>query len=41
MPEIKALGFEIGKDFFLIYSPEREDPGNKEFNTRGFTVYKN
>ena len=24
--------FNIGKDFFLIYSPEREDPGNKKFS---------
>jgi UDP-N-acetyl-D-glucosamine dehydrogenase len=24
--------FSIGEDFFLIYSPEREDPGNKEFS---------
>ncbi len=31
--EIKSLGFEIGKDFFLVYSPEREDPGNKEYQT--------
>lgn len=26
-------GFAIGKDFFLIYSPEREDPGNPDFDT--------
>jgi UDP-N-acetyl-D-glucosamine dehydrogenase len=24
--------FDIGKDFFLIYSPEREDPGNKKYS---------
>ena len=24
--------FNIGKNFFLIYSPEREDPGNKKFS---------
>ena len=24
--------FDIGKNFFLGYSPEREDPGNKKFN---------
>ena len=24
--------FNIGKNFFLGYSPEREDPGNKKFN---------
>ena len=33
LPIIKSSGFEIGKNFFLVYSPEREDPGNKKFNT--------
>ncbi len=28
IPLIKEKGFEIGQDFFVIYSPEREDPGN-------------
>ena len=23
--------FKLGKDFYLVYSPEREDPGNKKF----------
>ena len=32
-PRIYAAGFEVGKDVFLIYSPEREDPGNKNFTT--------
>lgn len=31
--EINSLGYEIGKDYSLIYSPEREDPGNKDFTT--------
>ena len=26
-------GWEIGKDIFLVYSPEREDPGNQFFHT--------
>ena len=26
-------GFNVGEDFFVAYSPEREDPGNKKFNT--------
>ena len=33
----KALdetGYEIGSDVFLIYSPEREDPGRADFTTR-------
>lgn len=32
-PRIEARGFEIGKNFFLVYSPEREDPGNAHFTT--------
>lgn len=30
----KASGLEEGQDFWLCYSPERIDPGNKEFTTR-------
>ncbi len=26
--------FTVGRDFFLAYSPEREDPNNPEFNTK-------
>ena len=26
--------FKIGKNFFIGYSPEREDPGNKEYTTK-------
>ena len=26
--------FSIGKDYFIGYSPEREDPGNKSFSTK-------
>ena len=33
-PPIEAKGFRIGEDFFLIYSPEREDPANPSFGTR-------
>jgi len=29
---IEAAGHEIGKDIFVVYSPEREDPGNKTFS---------
>jgi len=32
-PRIEAQGLEIGKDVFLVYSPEREDPGNPEFSS--------
>ncbi|MGB9629232.1 MAG: nucleotide sugar dehydrogenase, partial [Thermodesulfobacteriota bacterium] len=34
LPRLKSTGLIPGKDFFLAYSPEREDPGNKEFTTR-------
>ncbi len=33
-PRIEKLGFEVGKDIFIVYSPEREDPGNAHFNTQ-------
>ena len=26
-------GFDVGNNFYLVYSPEREDPGNKDFST--------
>jgi UDP-N-acetyl-D-glucosamine dehydrogenase len=28
---ITRRGFTLGKDFFLVFSPEREDPGNPDF----------
>ena len=34
VPIVEAAGFEIGKNYFLGYSPEREDPGNKNFTTK-------
>lgn len=33
-PRIEAKGLTVGEDVFLIYSPEREDPGNANFTTR-------
>jgi UDP-N-acetyl-D-glucosamine dehydrogenase len=33
-PFVEQRGFSIGENFFLIYSPEREDPGNPNFTTR-------
>ncbi|WP_341301624.1 nucleotide sugar dehydrogenase [Lysinibacillus sp. FSL H8-0500] len=33
-PILEKKDFEIGKDIFLAYSPERVDPGNKHFNTK-------
>jgi UDP-N-acetyl-D-glucosamine dehydrogenase len=32
-PLIEAGGLKVGKDIFLAYSPEREDPGNVSFHT--------
>src|SRR5829696_4655436 len=31
-PILEKSGLKSGSDFFLAYSPEREDPGNPEFN---------
>ncbi|HEY2826452.1 MAG TPA: nucleotide sugar dehydrogenase [Pirellulales bacterium] len=33
LPILEASGLKLGTDFFLAYSPEREDPGNDEFQT--------
>ena len=33
LPLFEQRGFKAGKDFFLCFSPEREDPANKEFKT--------
>jgi UDP-N-acetyl-D-glucosamine dehydrogenase len=33
LPRLEADGMIVGKDFFLAFSPEREDPGNKNFTT--------
>jgi UDP-N-acetyl-D-glucosamine dehydrogenase len=33
-PFIVRRELKIGSDFFLVYSPEREDPGNPNFTTR-------
>ncbi len=34
LPRLEAHGLKCGKDFFLAYSPEREDPGRKDHNTQ-------
>ena len=33
-PMLEAKGLKAGEDFFLAFSPERVDPGNRHFNTR-------
>ncbi|NOX19766.1 MAG: nucleotide sugar dehydrogenase [Nitrospirae bacterium] len=32
-PILEKTGLKAGKDFFLAYSPEREDPNNPDFST--------
>ncbi|HPO09243.1 MAG TPA: nucleotide sugar dehydrogenase, partial [bacterium] len=34
LPRLSESGLRVGQDFFLVYSPEREDPGNAHFSTR-------
>jgi UDP-N-acetyl-D-glucosamine dehydrogenase len=33
-PKLEAEGLVVGEDIFLAFSPERVDPGNREWNTR-------
>jgi len=33
-PRIASRGLRIGRDIFLVFSPEREDPGNTRFSTQ-------
>lgn len=32
LPILEKTGLKAGEDFFLAYSPEREDPGNQQFS---------
>lgn len=34
LPRMEHAGLKVGKDAFLVYSPEREDPGNAHYTTR-------
>lgn len=34
LPRMESTGLKVGEDVFLVYSPEREDPGNPDFETR-------
>ncbi len=34
MPILEQTGLAAGKDFYLAFSPEREDPGNKKYTTK-------
>ena len=33
LPRAEESGLKVGEDIFLVYSPEREDPGNPVFKT--------
>ncbi|WP_029043750.1 nucleotide sugar dehydrogenase [Cupriavidus sp. WS] len=34
LPRIESRGLTVGQEVFLVFSPEREDPGNTDFSTR-------
>jgi len=34
VPVIEKVGFKVGENFYIGYSPEREDPGNKDYTTK-------
>ncbi len=34
LPRLTETGMEVGRDFFLCFSPERVDPGNPQFHTQ-------
>lgn len=37
LPMFEATGLEVGKDFFLAFSPERVDPGNGKYGVSDIT----
>jgi UDP-N-acetyl-D-glucosamine dehydrogenase len=34
LPILESSGLQVGKEFYLAYSPEREDPGNPQFEAK-------
>ena len=34
LPELEKTGLKVGRDFYLAFSPERIDPGNKEYKLK-------
>jgi UDP-N-acetyl-D-glucosamine dehydrogenase len=34
LPYLNDRGFNVGENYFLVYSPEREDPGNPNYTTK-------
>jgi UDP-N-acetyl-D-glucosamine dehydrogenase len=37
LPRLESSGLKAGKDFYLVFSPERVDPGNKKYKTKDIT----
>lgn len=37
LPKLLVKGFQVGQHFFLAYSPERVDPGNRQYKTQNTT----
>lgn len=33
LPMFEKVGLKVGRDYFLVFSPEREDPANPDFST--------
>ncbi len=38
LPILESTGLKVGKDFFLAFSPERIDPGNKKWTVENIPV---
>lgn len=34
LPRVEKGGLKVGEDFFLLFSPEREDPGRLDYSTK-------
>ncbi|HWY24978.1 MAG TPA: nucleotide sugar dehydrogenase [Nevskia sp.] len=34
LPVLQQNGLKVGENLFLVYSPERQDPGNRKYDTR-------
>ena len=34
LPRVQSSGLKVGENIYLVFSPEREDPGNPSFTTR-------
>ncbi len=34
LPQLESSGLKVGEDFYLVFSPERVDPGNPTYHTK-------